>query len=200
MYKKELFNMKTQLLTTLLILTFLVTGCSQAVTNIEDLHYEDIISNQYSNPKSSIEVEKILWKKIINNNEVFLLYLNKNRTISVSRIAYVNDKWETFITTPIGRSGDEEISWQWSLISNPSNEDKPEVAAVIWGYIYSSEVEKILVGSDKEEELFEEAKILDFEDYGIKVYYFLTDDETGFEYNTVVAYDNLGNALFTNRD
>ncbi len=192
--------MKIQLLAILLMLTFLVTGCSQAVTNIEDLDYEDIISNQYSNPKPGIEVEKIQWKKIINDNEVFLLYLNKNKTISVSRIASVNDKWKAFVTTPIGRSDDEIISWQWSLISDPPNEDKPEVAAVIWGYIYSSEVKKILVGSGKEQELFDEAQILDFEDYGIKVYYFLTDDETGFEYNTVVAYDDLGNALFTNRD
>ncbi|HYE09393.1 MAG TPA: hypothetical protein VEF53_04370, partial [Patescibacteria group bacterium] len=100
--------MKTHLLTILFILTFLITGCSQIVTNIEDLPYEDIINNQYSNPKSSIEVEKILWKKTINDKEVFLLYLNKNRTISVSRIAYVNDKWEAFVTTPISRSGDEE--------------------------------------------------------------------------------------------
>jgi hypothetical protein len=191
--------MRIRLLIIIVILAFLSVGCNQTAINIEDLNYEDIINGQYGNPEPDIEADKVLWKKIINDNEAVLFYLNKDRTISASRIACVNGKWKAFAAAPSDRSDDEAISWQWSLISNPADEDKRSATAVIWGYIYSSEVEKVLVGSDKEQDSFEKAQIIDFEDYGIKVYYFLTDDDTGFEYNAVAAYDNSGNTLFTNK-
>ncbi|MGF7185520.1 hypothetical protein GGQ84_001611 [Desulfitispora alkaliphila] len=191
---------KIQLLVMLGILAFIVSSCNWYIADSEGLSYENIISNQYSNPGSNMEVEEILWEKTINDDEIILLFLNKEKTISIARLANVNNKWKAKVSVPTGRSGDEVISWQWSLLSNPSDEDKPEVAAVAWGYIYSPDVEKILVGSDKQKESFREAQLLEFKEQNKKLYYFLTDDDTGFEHDTIIAYDSSGNVLYINRN
>lgn len=178
----------------------MINGCERTVVSTEDLSYKDIINKQFSNPPLSMQVEKILWEKIISDSEVISFFLNKEHTISVSRIAKIKNNWQARVSAPTDRRADEIISWQMSLLSNSPNEDKAEVAAIIWGYIYSPEVTKVLVGTDKQKGTFKEAEILEFNEYNIKIYYFLTDDETGFNNDTIVAYNNAGTELFSNRN
>lgn len=189
---------KTHILLMIGIIAFLAVGCNQSVPDIEGLSYEDIINNQHDNPPAAMEIEKILWEKIINEKEVVVLFLNRERTISAARIANINEEYKASISVPVGKSGDEAISWQWSLLSRLTTEANPEVAAIVWGYIYSPDVRKVLVGSHNNTTSLEEAEILQFDEYDIKLYYFLTDDKTGFEYDTVVACDAFGNILYSN--
>jgi len=182
------------------IITFVAVGCNQPVPDIEDLSYEDIINNQYGNPSAAMEADKILWKKIINEKEAVLLFLNRENTTSAARIANIGDEYKASVSAPVGGSGDEAISWQWSLLCRPPAETNPEVAAIVWGYIYSPDVEKVLVGSHDNATSFEETQILQFDEYNIRLYYFLIDDETGLDYDTIAAYDTLGNILYSNRD
>ena len=86
-----------------------------------------------------------------------------------------------------------------SLLSNPPIENNPEIASVMWGYIYSPEVAKVNVGSYSDEDSFKKTQIIEFEYYNIKLFYFLSDDKTGFKQDTVIAYNDLGDVLFSNR-
>lgn len=58
----------------------------------------------------------------------------------------------------------------------------------------------MLVGSHNNTASFEEAEILQFNEYKTRLYYFLTDDETGHEYDTVATYDTLGDVLYSKRN
>lgn len=61
-------------------------------------------------------------------------------------------------------------------------------------------MEKVLVGSRNNNASFGEAEILQFDEYNIRMYYFLTDDETGLDCDTVAACDTLGNVLYSNHN
>lgn len=198
--KKISFNVGCSILIIIPTIIFLfMMGSSQTTVNIEDLSYEEVINHSYSNQSPKIKVNEILWKKIFNENEAIVFFLNKERTISLAKITKVYNRWEAIVLVPPDKVENKPISSSWSLLDNSYIEDQSLVASVRWGYIYSPEVAKVYVGSYKKKNSFQEAKILEFNNYNIKLYYFLSDDKIGFKQNTVVAYNNLGDVLYSNR-
>lgn len=183
----------------IIIFIFLIVS-SQTTVNIEDLSYEEIINHSYGNTSLEYKVDEIFFEKIYSDNEAIVFFLNKEHTISLARITKINNKWKAVVSIPPDRIENEPISWSWALLDNSPIEDKSQVASVMWGYIYSPDVAKIYVGSYKIKSSFQEAQIREFSNYNIKLYYFLSGDKIGSKQNTVVAYNTLGDVLYSNRN
>lgn len=186
--------------TIIIFLFMILSSSSPTIVNIEELSYKEEINHSYNIEFPKLKADEILWKKTFNENEAIVFFLNEEHTISLAKIIKDNNRWKAVVSWLPDKVENEIISSTWSILDNSLINDKSDVVSVRWGYIYSNEVEEVYVGSREKKNSLQEAQILEFSNYNIRLYYYLTDDKFGYLDNTIIAYNNSGDILYSNKD